>query len=1426
MNRYSKIFLSSTLFLLAIISGYAQPIITVSDASTNANSEVTVDFVIDNVASVGEIQFSINWDNSQLNFVEVASVNDNIFSGISVDDFDDSGKDNGDLVFHWTEDMPNSVGQVGDGIIMFQLTFNTIGNEGDQIPLSISGDPAPIQLMRNQNGSQTDIGGATTINPGTITLIEEIPDVNLTLTPIDPPSVICRGDQICYDLTVANFDSILGMQFIVKWSGAVLGFNSFKNFGLEGLDEGTFIVNTNPMTGERDSIARGLWQTESIEGLTNGISVPDETILATMCFDVVGEPNTSTTIEITGDGSTTQEIFNFEGEYLDFVSNTQDVLITDCTSLISFSTSCQEIKLDETVCIDFNSSNFTDILTAKYTVLFDQDALEYVGAEGFNLPNFDTSNIIVNNGVLIVDWADTNPATLTNGTSIFSACFKAIGEIDSSSTLQYLNLAGTGYEVTNANGQSLQPQFSDCEVKIAPPTVRLTAPMVSTPPNTDICIKISVENFLSIEHIEMPIEWDPTVIEFVDIRPTGLADFGLTRGNFKLTNLASGRLELEEWDSPTPEGVTLPDGSSIFEICFRVVGDLGTTSPIFFPAPTSPTPVFMQNGNGQELDTDPIDGKVTVETSGLVISSELLEERRNSAFCVDIQTSNFNEILSAGYAHLYDPAVLRFDSVQTSDAISNLSPNNIVSAAEGTIRVAWTSEDPVNGTTLPDETTIYSLCFTAIGDLGADADFRLDSIQDITTAQSAGDDIGTFNNTKDILIDNFGMTLVDTLRPGCTGGGGEIRLTVSGAPGENFLYFVSKDGTAFITGEDVENDSIILTNLEEGEYSVRINSIVDVSKSEERTFNLNLSAADLPSINLGEDIDAGCVEADASISIPLDGSDFTLPQTSVGSNIFTTQWTALGTGQLDSMTAGNEITTALAPGRYIFTVKILDNNCEASDTIDVDITPLPNVEVSPGGILGCTNSTLELGIQKLDPNPNNVYLWSTENGNIVSGHTSFAPIVDQEGIYKFEALDTVNGCIGVDSTFVFADTIKPEATAGPNLEMGCDDTFLELNGIGSTGAEVEWSTTDGSSIFYPDTNNQEVANVTRVGTYIFTVTNQVNGCEATDTMMINADNSLPVARAEDLAIIGCGATDVKLDGSASSQGAIFSYRWEGPNNESLSTEDTIRTATEGEHLLIVINIDNDNCISDTARVMVTEDKNEPQTAITQSLTLDCSGDCTPLEAMVPAGDHFTYRWETEDGVVCSGEDTPIAMVQSAGVYRLFTMNLTNNCESMDATIVSTDGPIADPGAPQQLDCDNEIVTLDGRGSDDNDMISFAWKAADGTVVSTEITAEVTVPGEYTLELRDAATGCNATGRVMVTESKETPIAEAGEAPIVAGCEFPTGRRLNGTASDIGDNIVYAWSTTSGMIVGDTSIIAPEIASPGIYVLTVTNTNNS
>lgn len=1421
MNRYFQVIITSVfLFFLFIHTTFAQPTLVLGNATIPSESIGAVDVTVMDFTDITKTQYSINWNTDELEFVGITEINTTNGLNLSEANFDFSDAANGNLVFLW-EDANGQGMTLPDGMKFYSIEFKVLIPEGETANVFYANSPAEIIINRTASGD-TNIFDPDMVPPsnGIITASEAIPDVFFKLRPQENKSTFCAGDQICYDVEVTGFEDILSITSSIGWDSSVIKFVGASNFeGIENI--ANFNVPFDSMTQTFSNVAN-FFYFDFQNGLT--LTLPDSTSIVTMCFEVVGEPTASTTIDLIPENP--QEILSStEVQFEVFSLDVPEITVDDCQSLIIFSTACQDIRADETLCIDFTTSNFENINRVKYTVTYDAPLLEFVGSDKYNLPGLDATNITAEDGLLTIDWAGTTGETLANGDALFAACFKAIGPVDSVSAINYINLVGTsiGHDIRTADGDQLDsPQFNNCEITILPPTIGLTAPTASFPPGEEICLPLTITNFNNIDHVEMPIEWDPTVLEFTGINATGLT--GLSIDNFDVADTDNGQLQLVTWDSPVPSGITLTNGASIFEICFRVIGNLGTESPLTLPS-VGENPVFIINISSQEPGVNITNGLITVASGGLILASDPQEVKQDESFCVDIQASNFQGIASIDYSHMYDPSVLRFDSVQISSALSDLSPNDIVLTAEGNIKVIWLSTDPSGGTSLVDGTSLYTLCFTAIGDLGACANFGLGETIEVTTLESAGTDVGIFNSLNDICIDNFGLSLIDSLLPTCEGGDGILNINVGGDEGERFFFFVTKDGEPFLSNQDVVDNTILLENLSEGEYTIILNSITNPSQSDTRTFRLILGPEDLPSITLGEDIDAGCVDPSIELNIPLDGSQFTLPQNT--GSVFTTEWTTMNGGKTLEGEENQQSTTATAPGTYIFTVTINATKCVASDTLIVFTTQPPRVQVSPGGTLGCTNSTLQLGLEVVDESPNNIYFWTTDVGNFVTDSTAFDPIIDREGIYKFTVLDTVNGCFGVDSTFVFEDQVKPNADAGPDLEMGCTDPFLSLTGIGSNGAEVEWTTVDGSSIFYPDAEDQSTAFVSRVGTYIFTATNQVNGCMASDTMVINADNSLPVARVDDLAIIGCDAEEVKLDGSSSSQGPNFVYQWLDPTENVISEEDTIRTGLPGNYQLIVTNIDNDDCIADTVNVEVRIDRTAPPTSITQVLTLDCMAECTELTANVPEGNNLTYEWTSDDGIFCEGQNTPSVLIKSIGVYRILVTDLSNNCTSTAAGIVGGDGTeiFADAGPDRQLDCKTDLVTLDGRGSTMGTNVIYSWLTETGVEISTEATAAVTELGEYTLEIRDTLTGCNATGKATVTEDMELPNAIAGEAPEVSGCIFPEGRRLNGTESTRGDNITYAWTSTSGNLVGDTSIAAPEISGPGLFTLTVTNTTN-
>ena len=136
------------------------------------------------------------------------------------------------------------------------------------------------------------------------------------------------------------------------------------------------------------------------------------------------------------------------------------------------------------------------------------------------------------------------------------------------------------------------------------------------------------------------------------------------------------------------------------------------------------------------------------------------------------------------------------------------------------------------------------------------------------------------------------------------------------------------------------------------------------------------------------------------------------------------QWLDINGAPLNGET-GNNLAVSL-PGSYILELVDSANGCTNQDTITVvDISDFPLVQVSADMTLGCTDLTLQLSGLGSETGNGIEYEWSTPNGNIVTGKDELNPIIDLPGTYYIEVLNSLNGCISLDSVVVFQNTNIP-----------------------------------------------------------------------------------------------------------------------------------------------------------------------------------------------------------------------------------------------------------------------------------------------------------------------------------------------------------------------------------------------------------------
>lgn len=108
-----------------------------------------------------------------------------------------------------------------------------------------------------------------------------------------------------------------------------------------------------------------------------------------------------------------------------------------------------------------------------------------------------------------------------------------------------------------------------------------------------------------------------------------------------------------------------------------------------------------------------------------------------------------------------------------------------------------------------------------------------------------------------------------------------------------------------------------------------------------------------------------------------------------------------------------------APGTYRLVLINQENGCATADEVMVaQNVVLPVIDLAGTVDLGCTEDDFSLAALATGNGPLS-YTWSTENGSIVSGGLTLAPVINGVGTYQLVVTDTNNGCL--DSASVIAD---------------------------------------------------------------------------------------------------------------------------------------------------------------------------------------------------------------------------------------------------------------------------------------------------------------------------------------------------------------------------------------------------------------------
>ena len=180
------------------------------------------------------------------------------------------------------------------------------------------------------------------------------------------------------------------------------------------------------------------------------------------------------------------------------------------------------------------------------------------------------------------------------------------------------------------------------------------------------------------------------------------------------------------------------------------------------------------------------------------------------------------------------------------------------------------------------------------------------------------------------------------------------------------------------------------------------------------------------------------------------------------------------------------------------------NGCDSTVSVNVNSLSNPVASAIAQEMLTCANNNITISGNGSTGNGPLLYDW-TFNGTSIGMGENIS--VSEPGFYILIVTDNA-GCSGETQVEVFQDIEAPTALITFSGEISCTGSSVSLDGGGSTGngtLSFNWMDENGNSV-----GNGVTINVNIAGEYILNVTDNSNGCTATDIATVEGDEGTSI----------------------------------------------------------------------------------------------------------------------------------------------------------------------------------------------------------------------------------------------------------------------------------------------------------------------------
>jgi len=672
-----------------------------SNTSPALGETVFVDVVVDGFTDIASYQYSINWNQNHLSYQGLSNFN---LTGLSAGSFGTTQTGNGILTTSWSDPFAG-VQSLPDGTVLFTITYDVIATSGVTTDVEFSGTPLGLEVVQDSGGGLTEITNSVTFNNTTL-LVDggggggggngpgcgTFSGFGMTVT----SDSAATGDQVCLDVAVCSFTDIISMQYTMQFDANTLQFDNVNNFNLAGLDAGNF-GTTN--TGN------GFVTVSWFDSLGAGITVPDETVIYSVCFTAIGAGGEIDTVAINGALSPIEVTdANSGGANIGIETIDGEVTITGSSgSAVTLLASQEQGSPGDTVTVDISVRNFDSIVSIQGSMLWDPVIIDFVDvtASG-NLPgtvNFNTSSALTDAGKLTFNWNDPGALGVNLGDDviIYSIRYVITGNVTDISAVDFTD-DPTVIEVTQSNNGMVNAvplaKIPGLVEVIGVGVLTININTVTGCTGDTVCIPVTPQNYNEIVSMQYDINWDTLALTYIGVQNFNLS--GMGAGNFNQIP-GTNRLRLA-WVEPLLDPQTLLDGDTLYEMCFEILAADGASTivnfdqneTIEFSAGAGATSVsnFIVNDGGVNVDcsTGP-----QMEVSDTTITNVLCNGEATGAIDVTV----INAAGTVTYA--WSP------NVGSTNNVTGLSAGNYtvtITDANTTIIETYTVTEPGSALTL------------------------------------------------------------------------------------------------------------------------------------------------------------------------------------------------------------------------------------------------------------------------------------------------------------------------------------------------------------------------------------------------------------------------------------------------------------------------------------------------------------------------------------------------------------------------------------------------------------------------------------------------------------------------------------------------------------------------------------------------------